>query len=55
VEPYANGVYVNHLDAEEAGRLTGAYSGNLDRLVALKNQYDPTNLFRMNQNIKPTV
>jgi FAD/FMN-containing dehydrogenase len=25
------------------------------RLVALKNQYDPTNLFRLNQNIKPTV
>ena len=25
------------------------------RLVALKNKYDPTNLFRLNQNIKPTV
>lgn len=56
VEPYASGeVYVNHLDAEEAGRLTAAYSRNYDRLVALKNKYDPTNLFRMNQNIKPTV
>ena len=56
VEPFASGeVYVNHLDAEEAGRLTGAYSRNYDRLIALKNKYDPTNLFRMNQNIKPTV
>jgi FAD/FMN-containing dehydrogenase len=56
VEPFASGeVYVNHLDAEEAGRLTGAYSRNYDRLVALKNKYDPTNLFRMNQNIRPTV
>jgi FAD/FMN-containing dehydrogenase len=56
VEPFASGeVYVNHLDAEEAARITGAYSRNYDRLVALKNQYDPTNLFRMNQNIKPTL
>jgi len=56
VEPYATGeVYVNHLDAEEAGRLRGAYTRNYDKLVALKNKYDPTNLFRMNQNIRPTV
>jgi FAD/FMN-containing dehydrogenase len=56
VEPFASGeVYVNHLDAEETGRITGAYSRNYDRLVALKNKYDPTNLFRMNQNIRPTV
>ena len=54
VEPFATGeVYVNHLD-EEATRITAAYSGNYDRL-ALKNKYDPTNLFRMNQNIRPTV
>jgi hypothetical protein len=26
-----------------------------DRLVALKNKYDPTNFFRLNQNIEPTV
>jgi FAD/FMN-containing dehydrogenase len=56
VEPFATGeVYVNHLDAEEAGRITGAYSRNYERLVGLKNKYDPTNLFRLNQNIKPTV
>ena len=56
VEPFASGeVYVNHLDAEEAGRITGAYSRNYERLVALKNKYDPSNLFRLNQNIRPTV
>ena len=56
VEPFSTGdVYVNHLDAEEATRIRGAYSRNYDRLVALKNKYDPTNLFRLNQNIRPTV
>jgi FAD/FMN-containing dehydrogenase len=57
VEPFASGhVYVNHLDAEEGTtRIRAAYSRSYERLVALKNEYDPTNLFRMNQNIKPTV
>jgi FAD/FMN-containing dehydrogenase len=56
VEPFATGeVYVNHLDAEEGTRIRAAYGKNYDRLVALKNKYDPTNLFRLNQNIKPTV
>ena len=56
VEPFSTGeVYVNHLDAEEATRIRGAYSRNYERLVALKNKYDPTNLFRLNQNIRPTV
>ena len=57
VEPFASGqVYVNHLDAEEGTtRIRAAYTHGYERLVALKNKYDPTNLFRMNQNIKPTV
>jgi FAD/FMN-containing dehydrogenase len=56
VEPFATGeVYVNHLDAEEATRIRAAYGGHYDRLVALKNKFDPSNLFRMNQNIRPTV
>jgi FAD/FMN-containing dehydrogenase len=57
VEPFASGhVYVNHLDAEEGTtRIRAAYSRSYERLVALKNEYDPANLFRMNQNIKPTV
>jgi FAD/FMN-containing dehydrogenase len=56
VKPFATGeVYVNHLDAEEGTRIRAAYSDNFGRLVALKNKYDPTNLFRLNQNIKPTL
>ena len=56
VEPFTTGgVYVNHLDAEESDRIQGAYGNNYQRLLALKNKYDPTNLFRLNQNIKPTV
>ena len=57
VEPFASGqVYVNHLDAEEGTtRIKAAYTHGYERLVALKNKYDPTNLFRLNQNIKPTV
>jgi FAD/FMN-containing dehydrogenase len=54
--PYATGgVYVNFLTQEEEGRIRAAYGGNYDRLVALKNRYDPTNLFRVNQNIRPTA
>src|SRR6201987_6017372 len=54
--PFATGeVDVNPLDAEEATRIRAAYGGHYDRLVALKNKYDPTNLFRLNQNIRPTV
>ncbi|MFQ6028885.1 MAG: FAD-binding oxidoreductase [Dehalococcoidia bacterium] len=56
VEPFASGgVYVNHLDAEEADRIQSAFGGNYGRLLAVKNKYDPTNLFRINQNIKPSV
>jgi FAD/FMN-containing dehydrogenase len=40
---------------EGSERIKAAYGGSYDRLVALKNKYDPTNLFRQNQNIKPTA
>jgi FAD/FMN-containing dehydrogenase len=44
------------LEAEEgADRIKAAYGPHYERLVALRNPYDPTNLFRHNQNIKPTV
>jgi FAD/FMN-containing dehydrogenase len=52
------GVYVNYLgrEADEGPeRIRAAYgSEKYARLVALKNRYDPTNLFRLNQNIKPS-
>jgi FAD/FMN-containing dehydrogenase len=54
--PYANGAYANFLSDEGEQRVREAYPpATYDRLVALKNQYDPTNLFGLNQNIKPTV
>ncbi len=46
--------YVNFI-AEGTGREREAYGPNYGRLVEVKNKYDPTNLFRLNQNITPTV
>lgn len=46
--------YVNFMTEEEGERLETAYGASYQRLVELKNRYDPTNLFRMNQNIPPT-
>ena len=59
MQPYAaEGVYVNYLGQpvdEGEERVKAAYSSEkYQRLVALKNRYDPTNLFRLNQNIKPS-
>jgi FAD/FMN-containing dehydrogenase len=54
--PFATGgVYVNFLTQEEGDRIPAAYGGNYDRLVRLKSRYDPTNLFRVNQNIRPAA
>jgi FAD/FMN-containing dehydrogenase len=50
------GVYVNYLDRGEEERVRAAYGAeHYERLVALKNKYDPTNFFRLNHNIAPTV
>lgn len=55
LQPFAAGrVYVNYL-SEGEDRVQEAYETNYDRLVALKNTYDPTNFWRRNQNIRPTV
>jgi FAD/FMN-containing dehydrogenase len=45
--------YVNFLDSDDgADRVRAAYGENYDRLVAVKRTYDPTNFFRMNQNVR---
>jgi hypothetical protein len=58
VRPFATGAtYVNFLDLEEATpeRVKAAYSPEVwDRLVALKDRYDPENLFRFGRNIPPS-
>jgi hypothetical protein len=46
-------VYVNNLGAEGPERVLAAYRGNHSRLAELKHTFDPTNVFRMNQNIAP--
>ncbi|MFW6075554.1 MAG: FAD-binding oxidoreductase [Chloroflexota bacterium] len=56
IRPYSTGVYVNYLGDEGADRVRAAYNEEVyQQLVDLKNRYDPTNLFRLNQNIEPTV
>lgn len=53
-QPFASsGAYINFLTQEETDRIAFAYGSTWNRLVELKSKYDPTNLFRMNQNIKP--
>ncbi len=55
LHPYsAGGAYVNFLMGDEGeDRVKATYGDNYERLVAIKNKYDPENLFRVNQNIKP--
>ena len=57
VHPYsAGGAYVNFMMEEEGQeRVKASYRDNYERLVAIKRKYDPTNFFRVNQNIKPTT
>ncbi len=50
------GAYVNFLADDGEARIREAYPGStFDRLAAIKARYDPTNLFRLNQNIAPAV
>jgi FAD/FMN-containing dehydrogenase len=54
--PHATGeAYVNFMTEDDGGRVESAYGSSYARLVELKNRYDPGNLFRMNQNIKPSA
>jgi FAD/FMN-containing dehydrogenase len=55
VQPFVDqAVYVNNLGDEGEDRVRAAYGENYTRLLAIKKRYDPSNLFRINQNIDPT-
>jgi len=54
LHPYsAGGAYVNFMMDEGEERVKATYGDNYKRLVEIKNKYDPGNLFRVNQNIRP--
>jgi FAD/FMN-containing dehydrogenase len=50
----AGGAYVNFMMEEGEDRVKASYRDNYGRLAAVKARYDPTNFFRVNQNIQPT-
>jgi FAD/FMN-containing dehydrogenase len=51
----AGGAYVNFMMDEGEERVKATYGDNYNRLAEIKAKYDPTNLFRVNQNVKPTA
>jgi FAD/FMN-containing dehydrogenase len=55
LEPKATGVYVNFLEDEGDGRIRAAYPGaTYERLATIKRRYDRYNVFRRNQNVRPS-
>ena len=55
IERFTHGFYVNDLEAEHStSAIQANYRANHNRLVAVKNKYDPSNLFRLNANVKPS-
>jgi hypothetical protein len=54
-EPFTDGWYTNEVDDHAATTVNRNYQGNYERLVPVKNRSDPTNLFRLNANVEPTV
>jgi FAD/FMN-containing dehydrogenase len=55
LEPHMAGFYSNLHQEDASATISGNYGPNHARLVELKNKYDPTNLFRLNANVTPTV
>jgi len=56
LHPYsAGGAYVNFMMDEGQERVQASFRDNYQRLAAVKGKYDPTNLFRVNQNIRPAA
>lgn len=54
LEPHSRGGYANYEPDAEGAYAPGAYGDRWTRLSAAKAQYDPTNVFRLNQNITPS-
>jgi hypothetical protein len=55
LQPFARGVYVNQLGETSEELVRAGYGTNYARLVDIKQKYDPKNVLRLNQNIKPTM
>ncbi len=56
LQPFTSGVYVNFLDDEGEERTREAYMpATYERLAQIKRRYDPTNVFKLNQNIRPAL
>ena len=55
IEPHTRGWYTNEVGNESVEAVGRNFEGNHERLVDVKNRYDPKNLFRLNANIKPTM
>ena len=55
MEKYTYGWYTNEVGDEKPAMVNKNYQGNYERLLKIKNQYDPGNLFRLNANVRPTV
>ena len=55
IKPYAIGSGYSNFAMDEPDRVRGMYGANYDRLARIKAQYDPDNVFRVNQNIAPAL
>lgn len=55
IEPHTRGWYINEVANESQEAINANFEDNYARLVQVKNEYDPGNLFRLNANVKPTV
>ena len=56
MRPFSTGgVYANKLGEEGTERVQAAFGANYAKLAGVKNKYDPTNFFHLNQNIRPAT